>query len=86
MLFTHVKKIQVQKTYEKYDIPNLPTCVVVRNKVASQLPTLTASLELRICYFNMIFLSHDLYNLSHMCEIFQSQKIHKKIVILYLPM
>ena len=32
MFFTHVKKIQVQKTHKTNYIPNLPTSIVVRNK------------------------------------------------------
>jgi hypothetical protein len=44
--------------------------------------TLTASLGLRICYFNTKILSHDLNDVDHMYENFQVQKIHTKIIIL----
>ena len=49
------EKIQVQKTHTKNDIPNLPIGVVVRNKEENHLITLTPSLGLSICCFNMKF-------------------------------
>jgi hypothetical protein len=45
MLFTHVKTISSPKDLQnKSDIPNLPTCVVVRNKGENRFPRIDSKL------------------------------------------
>ena len=67
------EKFQVQKTHTKNNIPNLPTGVVVRNKEENCLTTLTASLGLSICYFNMKIFTRVIN-----FKIFLCQKFHFK--------
>lgn len=68
------EKYQVQKTHTKNDIPNLPTSVVARNDEESRLKTLTASLGLRICYFNMKFSTHVINLNIILCQKYHDQK------------
>jgi hypothetical protein len=75
--YTCEKKFKSKRPTKKSDIPNLPTGVVVRNKGENR-SNFDSLLGLRICYFNMKFLSHDLYDVDHIYENFQGQKIHTK--------
>jgi len=76
-------KFQGQKFYQKKDIQNLLTCVVV--KCFSLLPTLTASQRLNYLFFAMKFLKWDHLYVDNMCAKFQAQNIYSKKDIRNLP-
>jgi len=69
-------KFQVQKIYQKKDIWNLPTWVVLRQ--FSILLTLTPSQGLKIWYFALKFFSWDHLYVENMSSKFQVHKIYPK--------
>jgi len=81
LLITCVKNLKSKRSTIK--IPNLPTCVVVRNKheTITLCLTLTPSLRLKNCYSTMKCLAQDHLYVDNIYEKFQGQKMHSKKII-----